>query len=93
MHEIGSYQEGGVKVVMVADGEYSLTHLYTQAVNRLMVGIAPNGDEALRELKAAYPKRVQEVIDELVKNYTSEGIAAFETAMRKGMKKIGMWEN
>ncbi|MCK5605066.1 hypothetical protein KAR91_24465 [Candidatus Pacearchaeota archaeon] len=92
-YKIGSYQDKGVKVTMVADSEYSLTHLYTQAVNRLMRGIAPNGDEAIRQLKAAHPELVQQKIDALMKNYTPEGIAAFETSLRKGFKYIGMWNN
>ena len=93
MHEIGSYQDKGVKVTMVADDVYALTHLYTQTVNRLMRGIAPNSDGAIASLKEAYPELVQQRIDDLMANYTPEGIAAFETAMRKGFKYIGLWNN
>ena len=92
-HEIGSYQDKGVKVIMIADDVYALTHLYTQAVNRLMAGLGSNGDEAIKQLKAAYPKRVQEVIDGLMANYTPVGIKEFETSLRKGFKTIGLWNN
>jgi len=78
---------------MVADGEYSLTHLYTQAVNRLMFGIREDPDAAIAGLKAAQPERVKEISAALIANYTPEGIAQFETALRKGFKYYSFWRN
>ena len=92
-HEIGSYQDEGIKVTIVADDEHALTHLYTQTVNRLMAGIRSNPDEAIKQLKAYKPEKVQAVIDDLMKNYTPEGIKTFETSLRKGFKAIGFWNN
>ena len=93
-YELSSYQdENDVKVTIVANGEYSLTHLYTQAVNRLMAGIRSDPDGAIKQLKAYKVKKVQAIIDALMVNYTPEGIKAFETSMRKGFKKIGVWNN
>jgi len=92
-HEIGSYQDKGVKVTMVAKEEGALTHLYTQAVNRLMHGIRDSPDQAIAGLKAAQPKRIKEISDALIANYTPEGIAQFETSMRKGFKYYSFWRN
>ena len=97
-HEIGSYQEGRIKVTMIITNEaryddLCLKKLYEQAVKRLMVGIRADPDSYIAELKDTYPKRVQEVKDALMGNYTPEGIAAFETSMRRGFKRIGKWEN
>ena len=92
-HEIGSYQEGGVKVTMVADGEYSLTHLYTQAVKRLMRGIRDAPEAAIAGLKTEQPERVKEISDALIANYTPEGIKQFETSFRKGFKYYSFWRN
>ena len=92
MYEIGSYQDKGVKVTMVMKDDRYLTYLYIQATKRLMKGIATDPDLYLAELKSAYPKRVQEVIDNLMANYTAEGIENFETSFRRGFKRIGRWE-
>lgn len=92
MIEIGTYEEGGIKVTMLSKGENGLTHAYTQAVKRLMHGIRENPDLAIAELKAAHPERVQGVIDRLEKNYTLEGIAMFEASFRKGFKSISIWQ-
>ena len=97
MYEIDSYQEGGIKVIMTTTSEarydLHLKDLYNQAVSRLMAGIDPKADEAIKALRAAYPKRVKEVTDALMTNYTAEGIKDFETSFRKGFKKIGIWNN
>ncbi len=91
-HEIGSYEDGGVKVTMTTQNEdIALPHLYEQATKRLMYGIRSNPDKAIAKLKAANPKKVQAVIDALITNYTPEGIKAFETSFRKGFKKISVW--
>lgn len=93
-HEIGNYQDKGVKVTMVTNQkDRYLKHLYDEAVSRLMAGISPDADEALEQLKTAYPKRVKELIDDLMGNYTPEGIKEFETSFRKGFKKISVWSN
>lgn len=96
-HEIGIYQEGGIKVTMTTTSEarydLHLKELYEQAVKRLMAGIRGNPDEAIKQLRAAHPKRVKEVTDALMENYTAKGIEAFETSFRKGFKKVGAWNN
>ena len=97
IYEIGSYSEGGIKVTMTTTNEARydlyLKELYNQAVSRLMAGIKPKADEAIKELRAAHPKRVKEVTDALMENYTAEGIKDFETSFRRGFKKIGVWNN
>ena len=97
IYEIGSYSEGGIKVTMTTSSEARydlyLKELYEQAVSRLMAGIDPKADEAIKALRAAYPQRVKEVTDALMTNYTAEGIKDFETSFRKGFKKIGVWTN
>lgn len=89
-HEIGSYQDKGVKVTMISSDP---SRAYAQAVERLMCGIRPDADEALAELKEKYPDIVQLRVDELMANFTLEGIEAFETSMRKGFKCISRWSN
>ena len=95
IYEIGSYQEGGTKVTMITTNEARhdlyLKDLYEQTVKRLMAGIRENPDEAIKQLRAAHPKRVKEVTDALMENYTAEGIKAFETSFRRGFKKILVW--
>lgn len=96
IYEIGSYQEEEIKVTMTTTSEaryddLCLKKLYEQAVKRLMTGIRGNPDEAIKQLRATNPKRVKEVTDALMENYTAEGINAFETSFRKGFKKIGVW--
>ena len=91
IYEIGSYQEGGIKVTMVAKEEGALTHLYTQAVSRLMFGIRKDPDGSIKQLKAYKPEKVQAVIDALMVDYTPEGIKTFETSLRKGFKALGIW--
>lgn len=91
-HEIGSYQDKGVKVTMITSSEDRyLSHLYEQAVSRLMAGMSPNEDIAIAKLKEIHPVRLKAVTDNLLKNWTPEGIKEFESSMRRGMKHIGMW--
>ncbi|MCK5610689.1 hypothetical protein KAR91_52940 [Candidatus Pacearchaeota archaeon] len=90
MIEIGTYEEGGIKVTMVSS---DVTHAYVQAVKRLMHGIRAGADEALAELKSTHPDRVQGVIDRLEANYTLEGITMFEASFRKGFKSLSLWQN
>ncbi|MCK5603690.1 hypothetical protein KAR91_17520 [Candidatus Pacearchaeota archaeon] len=89
MIEIGTYEEGGIKVTMVTN---DLTYLYIEAVKRLMRGVREDPDGAIAELKATYPDRVQAIIDRLEQNPTPEGIDMFEASFRKGMKTISRWE-
>ena len=97
MHEIGSYQDKGVKVTMVTESqkryEDHLKYLYSQATTRLMIGIRDNPDNAITLLRGAYPKRVKEVTDALMENYTAEGIKVFEDSLRKGFKRIKIWKD
>ena len=93
MYEIGSYIDEGVKVTMLADAEYSLTHLYEQAVKRLMRGIREDPSYAIQELKEQHPDKVKGVITRLEANYTPEGIEMFEASFRKGFKSISIWQN
>jgi hypothetical protein len=90
MYEIGSYHDGDIKVTMISSDP---SKAYALAVERLMNGIRPDADEALAELKEKYPDTVQLRVDELMANFTLEGIEAFETSMRKGFKRISRWSN
>ncbi|MCK5606265.1 hypothetical protein KAR91_30475 [Candidatus Pacearchaeota archaeon] len=87
-HEIGSYNDGGIKVTMVSRDP---SKAYAQAVERLMCGIRPDADGALAELKEKHPDIVQLRVDELMSDFTLEGIEKFETALRKGFKYINRW--
>ena len=97
IYDIGTYQDGGIKVTMTTTNEARydlyLKELYNQAVSRLMAGIEPKADEAIKQLRSAHPERVKEVTDALMENYTAEGIKDFETSFRKGFKKIRVWNN
>ncbi len=89
-HEIGSYQDKGVKVTMVSSDP---SIAYALAVERLMRGIREDPDAAIAGLKEAQPERVKEIEDALIANYTTEGIAEFESCMRKGFKYYSFWRN
>jgi hypothetical protein len=88
MIEIGTYNDGGIKVTMVSRDP---SKAYAQAVERLMCGIRPDADAAVAELKEKYPDLVQLRVDELIANFTLEGIEKFESSMRKGFKYINRW--
>jgi len=62
--------------------------LYWEAADRLMAGMKPDAGAIL---KRTYPKMLDKVIADLDKNYTPQGIKAFEVSLRNGFKKIEKW--
>jgi hypothetical protein len=77
----------GIKITQVVD-KPTLSLLYFEATDRLVVGMLP---DAIDKLKEKHPKSMAATIKKLGDNYTMEGIKEFEASFVRGFRKIGMW--
>jgi hypothetical protein len=68
----------------------TVSNLHNQTTKRISEGMLPGG---YAKLKETYPKNLAATEKALEDNFTEEGIAKYEAAIIKGLKKVDLWKN